>query len=407
MEETKQKGMLQGIRILELTIWQQAPAAGVLFGALGAEVIKIEVPGIGDPARGVTGIFGTSQTLKSGRNLYFETMNMNKKSMTLDLKKEKGREVLYKLVKECDVFVHNLRQDVPKRLGADYETIRKHNAKIIYAAASGYGPDGPDAGRPALDPVGLARTGFMTAVGEPGMPPLIIGGGLADRIGATTLALAILGALVARERQGIGQYVETSLVGSMLWAQALPITQALTLGQQFLKHKRTKAANPLYNYYQCKDEQWIMFTCPQSDRNWNDLCEALGAMNLVKDERFINADTRAKNCEQLVVILDGLFAAKPRSEWVARLIKHKDLIFEPIQAYRDLADDPQAVANRYIVDIPGPETVRTVGIPITASETPWTMRSAPEYGQDTEDVLLSIGKYSWEQIAQFREEGVI
>lgn len=409
MDETKQAGMLQGIRVLELTIWQQAPAAGVLLGALGAEVIKIEVPGIGDPARGVTGVFGTSQNLKSGRNLYFETMNLNKKSITLDLKKQKGREILYRLVKESDVFVHNLRKGVPERLGADYDTLRKCNSKLIYAAASGYGPEGPDSGRPAFDPVGLARSGFMSAVGEPGMPPLLLGGGFADRIGATILALAVLGALVARERQGIGQRVETSLVGSMIWAQALPISQALTLGQQFLKHQRTRAANPLYNWYQCKDGRWLMFTCPQSDRNWADLCKALGAVDLIEDERFCSAQNREQNREQLIGVLDGLFVTRPSCEWVSRLSKYEDLIFEPIANYSDLGDDVQATTNRYIVDVPLPtsETFRTVGIPLKASETPWKMRSAPEYGQDTEEVLLSIGKYSWEQIAEFKEEGAI
>jgi len=222
MGEKTRVGMLQGIRVLELTIWQQAPAAGLLLGALGAEVIKIEVPGIGDPARGVTGIGGKSQTLKSGRNLYFEANNLNKRSITLNLKEQKGRDILYKLVAESDVFLHNLRKDVPARLGADYATLKKHNPKLIYAAASGYGPEGPDAGRPAFDPVGLARSGFMSAVGEPGMPPLLIGGGFADRIGATVLALAILGALVARERLGIGQEIETSLLGSMIYRKPLP-----------------------------------------------------------------------------------------------------------------------------------------------------------------------------------------
>lgn len=409
MGEKKQVGMLQGIRVLELTIWQQAPAAGLLLGALGAEVIKIEVPGIGDPARGVTGIGGKSQTLKSGRNLYFEANNLNKRSITLNLKQQKGRNILYKLVAESDIFLHNLRKDVPERLGADYATLKKHNPKLIYAAASGYGPEGPDSGRPAFDPVGLARSGFMSAVGEPGMPPLLIGGGFADRIGATVLALAILGALVARERLGIGQEIETSLLGSMIWTQSLPISQALTLGQHFLKHQRNNAPNPLYNYYQCKDGRWIMFTSPQSDRNWQDFCEALGKAEVAQDEKFSNAEKRAENREQLIGILDAALATKDRSEWITILGKYKDLIFGPINDYGDLMDDEQAKLNRYIVslDHPDGEQFHTVGIPFTASETPWTMRPAPEYAQDTEDVLLSIGKYTWEEIAQLKDEGAI
>lgn len=352
---------------------------------------------------------GTSQVLKSGRNLYFDANNLNKKSITLNLKEQKGREILYRLVEEADVVVHNMRKGVPERLGADYATLKRYNSKLIYAAASGYGPEGPESGRPAFDPVGLSRSGFMTAVGEPDMPPLLLGGGFADRIAATILALSILGALVARERLGISQQIETSLLGSMIWSQSLPITQALTLGQQFLKHQRAKASNPMYNYYLCKDGKWLMFTNPQSDRNWRDFCEALGVANLIEDERFCNAQKRAENCEQLVGILDDLFATRQRSEWMSRLSGYKDLIYERINTYHDLADDEQVLANKYIIDVqnPGSEIFRTVGVPFCASETQWVMRSAPEYGQDTEEVLLSIGKYSWEQIAQFKEKGVI
>lgn len=167
------KMLLEGIRVLDCTVWQQGPVATAMMGDLGAEVIKIEDPVGGDPARGVMKMWGVMARLPDGRNFYLENNNRNKKGMTLDLKKEKGRQILYELVEKSDVFVHNYRLDVPKKLGCDYETLCKYNPTLIYVQASGYGPNGPDSLAPAFDYTGQARSGLMTAMVKWECPPLL------------------------------------------------------------------------------------------------------------------------------------------------------------------------------------------------------------------------------------------
>src|SRR4030042_852480 len=158
--------LLEGIRVLDWTIWQQGPVATALLGDLGAEVIKIEDRTGGDPGRGIRRVRGISAVLPSGRNFYFENNNHNKKSITVDLKKEKGKEIIYRLVKESDVFVQNFRKGVAARMGFGYDTLSQYNPKLIYATASGYGPKGPDSGRTAMDLQGLARSAMLHTLGE-------------------------------------------------------------------------------------------------------------------------------------------------------------------------------------------------------------------------------------------------
>ncbi len=161
---------LDGIRVIDWTIWQQGPIASAMLGDLGAEVIKVEQRGSGDPGRALVQVFGKS--LEELPNVYFEANNRNKKGITLDLKTDEGRQVIYDLVARSDVFVQNFRKGVAQRLGLGYPTLREHNPLLIYASASGYGPEGPDSAEPSFDHLGLARSGIMFAAGEPEMPPL-------------------------------------------------------------------------------------------------------------------------------------------------------------------------------------------------------------------------------------------
>ena len=157
---------LEGIRVVDWTIFQQGPVGTAMLGDLGAEVIKIEELGKGDPARGLVGVAGLNANLPGGRTYYFEVNNRNKKSLALDLKNPQARQVVYRLVESSDVFVKNFRQGVAERLGLDYDTLVKYNPRLIYASATGYGPEGPESHRPSLDPVGLARTGFLELFGS-------------------------------------------------------------------------------------------------------------------------------------------------------------------------------------------------------------------------------------------------
>ncbi len=402
-------GPLDGIRILDWTQWQMGPAATAMLADLGATVIHIENRVSGDAGRGLS--VGGYGKLPCGRSAYFECNNRGKKSITVEVVKEKGREVIYRLVKNSDVFVHNFRQGVPERLRLDYETLCQYNPKLIYAVASGYGPKGPEAMEPTLDPLGLARSGIMTKVGEPDMPPLPIQGGVADEMGAIMTAYGILAALVARERLGIGQKVDASHLGSMIALQGLSVGMQLYLGQEiFVRRSRKKENNPLWNYYQCKDGKWLQLGMLQSDRYWPSVCKALGIEHLEKDPRFENAQRRAENSGEIIAIMDEIFITKSTSEWMKILKEAGDIICTPVQTTSDLKNDPQVLANEYIIncnhEVLGP--VKVVGIPIRLSKTPGVVKcEAPEFGQHTEEVLIEIGGYSWEEIAKLRDEEII
>ena len=402
--------LLEGIRILDWTVWQQGPVATALLGDLGAEVIKIEDRAGRDPGRGLQRARGISTLLAGGRNFYFEYNNHNKKSLALDLKKEKGREIIYRLVKKADVFVQNFRKGVATRLGMDYATLSQYNPKIIYATASGYGLKGPDSEKPAMDYQGLARSGIMTAIGEPEMPPLGMAGGITDQMGAIMLAYGVLAALLARERLGIGQEVDVSHLGSMVTLQGLNVAASLLVGKVLPRMPRAQADNPLWNHYQCKDGRWIALAHLQADKYWGDFCRALGIEELEKDSRFENMTKREENSQELISILDKTFATRTYEEWEKILQEKGDFIFAKIQEVSDLASDPQVVENEYITDFNHPVLgkIKMVGSAVRYSRTPATIRlPAPELGEHTNEVLREMGEYSEEEITQLRKEGVI
>ena len=399
---------LEGMRVIDWTIWQQGPVCSAMLGDLGAEVIKIEERERGDPGRGMIKISGVD--LKDRPNFYFEANNRNKRSLALDLKKPAAREIVYQLVAKSDVFVQNFRLGVAARLGLDYAKLRRHNPRLIYASATGYGPEGPEAGDPSFDQLGLARSGIMLAAGEPDMPPLMITGGIADQMGAIMLAYGVLAAVVARERFGVGQEVDASHLGSMLMLQGLSVAARLMMGFAIPRVPRKFAANPLWNHYRCGDDKWICLGMLQPDRYWADFCRALGRAELAQDERFCNLRVRAANAAAAIDILDEIFATKPRQEWMRILRTSGDFIFTIVNSVDDLPTDPQVVANNYILDFDHPQFGKTqvVGIPVRLSETPGAVRlPAPEFGQHTEELLSQLLGYSWDQIAALKDQEVI
>jgi crotonobetainyl-CoA:carnitine CoA-transferase CaiB-like acyl-CoA transferase len=398
---------LEGLRVIDWTIWQQGPVASAMLGDLGAEVIKLESRDGGDPGRGLVAIAGTES---KRLNFYFEANNRNKQSLTLDLKQREAREIVYKLAAVSDVFVQNFRKGVADRLGLGYEALRAHNPKLIYANATGYGPEGPESGDPSFDQLGLARSGIMFAAGEPDMPPQPIGGGIADQMGAILLAYGVLAAVVARERYGVGQVVDASHLGSMSFLQGLSLTSRLINGAAFPRVPRARAFNPLWNHYRCGDEKWLALGMLQPDRYWADFARAIGRPELAGDERFATMGARAGNCAALIEILDAVFASKPRADWLDILRKGGDFIFTIVNSLNDLPSDPQMLANDYIVnfDHPGFGKTQYVGIPVRLSQTPGSIRApAPEHGQHTELLLTELLGYSWDEVGSLRERGVI
>ena len=399
---------LEGIRVIDWTIWQQGPVCSSMLGDLGAEVIKIEHRESGDPGRGVLKMSGVD--LSDRPNFYFEANNRNKKSLTLDLKKPEAGAIVHQLVAKSDVFVQNYRLGVAARLGLDYATLRQFNPRLIYASATGYGPEGPESGDPSFDQLGLARSGIMQAVGEPDHPPLQIAGGIADQMGAIMLAYGVLAALLARERFGVGQEVDASHLGSMIWLQGLSVAARLMMGFAIPRMPRKDASNPLWNHYCCGDGKWICLGMLQPDRYWADFCRAVGRPDLVEDPRFINLRVRAANAGAAVAILDEAFAGKPRDEWIPILRAGGDFIFTVVNSIDDLPNDPQVRANDYVIDFQHPQfgTTQVVGIPVRLRETPGSVRlPAPEFGQHTEEILMGLLEYTWEQVAALKEQQVI
>jgi crotonobetainyl-CoA:carnitine CoA-transferase CaiB-like acyl-CoA transferase len=401
---------LDGVRVIDWTIWQQGPVSTMMLADLGAEVIKVEERVGGDPGRGVLSIAGAMVGATSGPNFYFEANNRHKKSLTVDLKKPEAKEIIYKLTEKSDVFVQNFRKGVADKLGLGYEALKKYNPKLIYASATGYGPFGPDSAEPSFDYMGLARSGIMTAVGEPDMAPQAITGGIADQMGAIMLSYGVLAALIARDKYGVGQQVDSSHLGSMTALQGLNVSCKTILGKEFKRMPRAAAPSPLWNHYQCGDGKWICLAMAQQDRYWQGFCKVLGISEITTDSRFDTMQKRAENAAQLVPVLDKVFASKPRDYWMKAFKEGGDFIYTVVNSIDDLMSDEQMIQNNYIVDYDHPRIGKTklVGFPLRLSETPADPRgAAPEFGEHTELLLTELLGYSWEDVARLKEAEVI
>ena len=400
------KGPLSGIRVIEMTTFQQGPVAGMRLGDLGADVIKIETKD-GDPARRH---FRTieAEFHVTGYNYYFEHANRNKRGIVLDMKTKGGMEAFLKLIDTADVFLNNMSISAPIRLGIGPEELLARNPRLIYAQASGWGRKGPAANSLSFDYTGIARSGFMMAAGEDKTPPCMLLPGLGDELGGLVCAWGVSLALFAREKTGKGQLVDTSLMGSVVAMIGHLMSGTAMLKQEFRRFVRTQMGNPIYNHYCCKDGKWLAIAHLDPDRWWAKVCGAIGIEHLINDPRFSTFAARSENREELISIFDGIFASKTREEWM-RILEEHGCIYTPVQSIPEVVEDPQVLANNYLIHVDHPNygPLKTMGFPWDLSETPASWRrGAPKLGEHTEEVLLEIG-YSREEIAKLREEGVI
>ncbi len=409
MEDNGTTGPLKGIRVLDWTMWQFGPVSTSMMGDMGADVVKIESLE-GDAGRTLSSAARTKTELWGDRNAYFETCNRNKRSISVNLRTDDGREIVHRLVKDADVFVQNFRKGVAERLMLDYDTLREINPMLIYGSASGYGPEGPDAFAPSFDGCGQARGGLMIAATPASLDePSWVQGGVSDQVGAIHLCLGVLSALVARSVQGTGQKIDASHLSSVMWLQGLAISMDMMQGRWRPAYDRMKAGNPLVNQYKCKDGSWMMMMMLQADRYWPRFATVLGIEDLIEDPRFATMRDRSANNLDLINIIDERMATRPYAEWDAAFREAGDFIYAKVQHLSELQHDPQVIANNYITDFDHPTLgpIKMAGHPITYSETPagiW--REAPELGQHTEEVLLEVG-YHWPDIERFRDAGAI
>ncbi|RJQ51712.1 MAG: CoA transferase [Desulfobacteraceae bacterium] len=402
--------ILEGIRMIEWSSWQVGPIAGRLLASMGAEVIKIEDMKGGDPARAMQRVWGVGTRLSNDHSIHHELYNHSKKCICIDLNKTEGREIVYRLVSKSDIFIQNLRLGVAERMGMTYDILRQHNPKLIYANGRGLGPKGPDAHLASMNEVGLARSGIMfTPLGDSN-PPTPVGGGLADQVTAIVLAFGLVSALLARERLGIGQEITTSQLAAMITLNELPVAVTGFTNLKFPNRDRTCANNPLWNSYKCKEGRWIMLAHLQSDRYWTAFCTAIERPDLEHHPLFDNMVKREKNCRELIRILDEVFLRRTYADWRGLLEKQR-LIYTSVNDFNQLLEDPQVTANDYVTEYEHPVLgkIRLPSFPVRFHQTPAVdVRSpAPVYGQHTEDVLIEIGGYTWDELTKLKEKEVI
>ncbi|MCC6847336.1 MAG: CoA transferase [Deltaproteobacteria bacterium] len=403
---------LEGLRVIDLTVWFQGPVAAQHLADFGAEVIKVERPKGGDQGRGVRSI----KALPVGDwNQYFLVINRNKKSMALDLKTEAGREIMYRLVERSDVFLSNLGAENLDAWQLTWEKLAAINPKLIYATTTGYGPYATTV-KPSFDMTVQALTGLMSRLGEPGEPPIYLGMGSGDAYGGLMAALAILLALWHRNATGRGQRIDASLYGAQLFLAA-PTLQAwlATRDPRYAtQQSRVAARNPLWNTYRAED-QWLMLCAPNRDDAFAALAATLDPADagLGGDPRFATAVGRREHARALVAALDAAIVRRSAGDWMARWapLAERRVAASPVATLADLARDAGAWANDYLMETHCEEVHRTVtvrGMPVGLSRTPGVIRSlGAELGQDTEMILFEMLGYDWDEIGALKAKGAI
>ena len=399
---------LEGIRVVELGMFHAGPGGAAILGDLGAEVIKIEQPGVGDQIRRQKRIGSIPFELPGGRTIFCEAANRNKKGVTIDLTKEKGQEIAHRLVGKSDVFLTNMRRQAVEKMRMNYPVLRQVNPRLIYASVSAFGPEGPYGDRGGFDYQGQGMSGLMYSMGEPGPTPLACQFGIVDQATAIMASHEVLTALYMRERTGIGQEVHVSILSSAMFLLYMNVLIAQVAGIDVPRHQRA-TEHPMRNYYRCGDDRWLIMTLTPPERHWPPLCRALGHPEWEKDPRYDTDDKRFERAGELNAMFDQVLATKSRDEWL-RIFTEHDLFCCPIYKLTDLVNDPQIMQNGYIVDFDHPTLgkIRIPGYPIHFSEAQAGTRSAaPELGEHTDEVLREIAGCTDQEIAQLRAEKVV
>lgn len=394
-------GALSGIRVLDVGLLVQGPQAAALLADLGAEVIKVELPGFGDQARWIPATYGHRH---SG---YYVACNRGKRGVTIDLRMPSGRDVFLRLADTSDVVISNFKPGTMDSWGVGYADTSARNPRIVYGMGSAFGSLGPDADREGADLAGQAAGGLVSTTGVDDGDPTTVGATIADHMSSQHLAAGVLAALFARERTGRGQLVEVSLLGGQIWAQASEYTSYFLSGKV---PGRANGGHPLingsYGMVPTKDG-WIAIvgvTAPVRAA----FAEAIGLPNLWDDPRFESPIITEPRKRELLALLATAFVQRTTAEWCS-VLRSVGVRYAPVRDYAEVAADPQVWDNGYLVKGSHPTLgeVTMVGSPLRMSDTPTTPSIvAPELGQHTEEVLLELG-YEWETIAELRAEGAI
>ena len=391
-------GALDGIQVVEAGLHVQGPQAAAMLHDWGSDVVKIELPGFGDQSRWLPASFGDT------RSAYFTACNRGKRSVTLDLRTTKGREVFLRLLEGADALITNFRPGTMDSWGLGYEEVSARNPRLIYATGSTFGPSGPDAEREGADLSGQAAGGLISTTGRVGGEPTPIGAAIADHVASQNLVAGILAALLARARTGCGQRIDGSLLGGQVWAQASEYTAYLMRGSVA---GPANGGNPLipglYGVFKTADGWIAMVGVVGAARE--QFYDVVGRPDLAA--RFSQPLYSEEDKAVLFPLLDEVFETRPTSEW-CQILGQAGLRYAPVRDHAQVVADPGVWENGYLVKVQGSQGEVTVpASPIRFSDTPARATAdAPELGQHTEEVLLELG-YTWDDITELSDSGVI
>ena len=392
-------GVLDGYNVLDLSILVQGPQAAATLHDMGASVIKIELPHMGDLAR----VIPVSPT--DPRNPYYEACNRGKRSVTLDLRTPGGKTAVERFVAETDVLIHNFVPGTMEAWGLSYEHLSAINPRLVYATGSSFGPVGDKAGREGADSTGQSEGGLMFATRIDGGPPVMNGAVIADHVGCQNMVTGILAALLHRQTTGRGQRVDVSLVGGMIYAQASEMTYTLLTGRNPERVDSGHAFVPTLLHTVEAADGWIHLLSGTGP-GWPIFAELLDRPDLADDERFLALMLSSEDRAELVAIIDEVFPTRTLAEWEA-VLTGAGVRYGLVRDYESIVADEATYENGYLRRVEHPDGDRVViGTPIRMSETPLEPGTvAPELGQHSEEVLLEHG-YTWDDITALRDEGV-
>lgn len=383
---------LRGMRVVEVSHYVAGPVAGMILADLGSDVIKIESPTVPDPTRSYVNVQGLSMVTKDGKRLMWESFNRNKRSLTLDLKSEQGRAVLAELVRSADIFVTNLQPRSLKERGADFESLRKINPRIVFALGTGLGTVGRRANDRTLDTIGMAYAGFMWTVAETSKHPHYPLGAMSDVQAGTNLAFAALAGVIARERTGEAQLTGTSQLQTLMWMQSLNLAAMANLGQNFTP----ETISPFFAVYPCRDDRWIALAVGRAETDLPVLADLIGVSDLLAAARKNwpsgpggvpeDPDSQTEFLNAVSSMITKGLRAKTRDQWL-ELLRPTQISVGPVNTVSDLLADEHVAEERLLVDLDNGMTL--AASPIMTDGLP--RRGAPELGAQTFEILSELG----------------
>jgi len=393
-------GLLEGVRVLDLTRVLAGPYAAMILADLGAEVLKVELPGQGDEARS----FGP---FKSGESAYFTSVNRGKKSVTIDLHKEEGQQLARRLAGTCEVLIENFRPGSMARFGLDYERLHTRHPQLVYASVSGFGQTGPHAQRPAYDVIIQAMGGIASITGPPEGPPVRVGSSIADLSAALFTVIGILAALAHARQTGEGQQVDISMLDCQVALLENAIARYYVSGEVPGPLGSRHSAITPFQFFEAADGHIVI--AAGNDGLWRKLCATIGTPELVDDPRFASNALRTDNHADLEPLLAASLHQKTVEEWCA-LLDQAGVPCGPIHDVAQVFHDPQVAARQMIKKMVHPRsgTLAVPNSPLRFSETPVELETpAPLLGQHTDEVLEKLLGILPEELENLRQSGVI